>query len=89
MYCDGRDKGTLLKNIIFFVRGQVWEQTTTLFDPNITFEMWKNKANLNINRFDYIRFQILDKVQGGSTDEEEEEEEKGITIIAQGHQSQR
>lgn len=91
MYCDGRDKDTLLKNIYFYViRGQVWEQTTTLFDPNITFEMWKNKANLNINRFDYIRFQILDKVQGGSTDEEEEEEEeKGFSIIAQGHQSQR
>lgn len=78
-------------NIYFFViRGQVWEQTTTLFDPNIIFEMWKNKANLNINRFDYTRFQILDKVQGGSTYEvEEEEEEKGFTIIAQSHLSQR
>lgn len=82
-------KTLCLKIYIFFViRGQIREQTTTLFDPNITFEMWKNKANLNINRFDYIRFQILDKVQGGSTDEEEEEE-KGFTIIAQGHQSQR
>lgn len=49
-----------------------------------------NKANLNINRFDYTRFQILDKVQGGSTYEvEEEEEEKGFTIIAQSHLSQR